>query len=311
MATMPAPKAQPTALAILSALTDAVITTDRAGRVSYMNPAAQRACGWSHTEVVGGSLARLIRRDPRRARRVDDGRTEADPRVYQLIGRSGALRPIEVCEAVLTDERGQPAGRVFVCRDVSAAVALSKALQHGALHDALTGLPNRRGLHERLQESLASAERLGTPMAVGFLDVDGLKGVNDVEGHSVGDQLLRSIARRLSASVRAADTVARIGGDEFVVVLHRLTHTHDAAVVTRSLTRRLARPHRIAGKRIDATASMGWAFYPEDGRDAQSLLVTADRAMYEAKRARPAGCRDEAAPRVSAGVSAAPRHDQA
>lgn len=289
---VPAPRAQPTATAILSALTDAVITTDRAGRVSYMNPAAERACGRSHTDVLGGTLGRLLRRDPRRARRIDDGASDSEPHIYQLICRSGALRSIEVCEAVLADERGLPAGRVFVCRDVGAALALSQAMHHGALHDALTGLTNRRGLLERLQEGLATAERLGKPMAVCFLDVDGLKGVNDSEGHSGGDQLLRSIAHRLSASVRASDTVARTGGDEFVVVLHRLEHARDAAVVTHSLTRRLARPHRIGGKLIEATASMGWGFYPEDGRDAQSLLATADRAMYVAKRARVASCAD-------------------
>ena len=285
-AVVPGAIAQPTATAILSALTDAVITTDRAGRVNYMNPAAERATGWASADVRGGSLARLLRRDPRRARRVGDASSDSEPRVYQLICRSGTLRTIEVGEAGLVDECGQPAGRVLVCRDVTAAVALSQALHHGALHDALTGLTNRRGLLERLQESLATAQSLAKPMAVCFLDIDGLKSVNDSEGHSAGDQLLRSVARRLSASVRASDTVARIGGDEFVVVLHRLEHARDVAVVSRSMTRRLARPHHIGAKLIEATASMGWGFYPDDGRDAQSLLVTADRAMYEAKRAR-------------------------
>ena len=291
-ARVPVANAQPTATAILSALTDAVITTDRAGRVSYMTPAAEKASGWAHADALGGSLAQLLRRDPRPARRIDDGGGDSEPRVYHLICRSGAQRAIEVCEALRADERGLPAGRVFVCRDVGAALALSQAMHHGALHDALTGLTNRRGLLERLQEGLTTAERLGKPMAVCFLDVDGLKGVNDSEGHSGGDQLLRSIAHRLSASVRASDTVARTGGDEFVVVLHRLEHARDAAVVTHSLTRRLARPHRIGGKLIEATASMGWGFYPEDGRDAQSLLATADRAMYVAKRARVASCAD-------------------
>ena len=304
-ADVPAPTAQPTAAAILSALTDAVITTDRAGRVNYMNPAAERASGWIHTDVRGERLARLLRRDPRRARRVEDGSTDSGPRVYQLICRSGAVRTIEVCEAVLADERGRSAGRVFVCRDVSVAAALSEALHHGALHDALTGLTNRRGLLERLQDGLATAERLGTPLAVCFLDVDGLKAVNDVEGHGGGDQLLRSIAHRLSASVRASDTVARIGGDEFVVVLHRLEHARDAAVVTQSLTRRLARPHRIGGKLLAATASLGWGFYPDDGRDAQSLLATADRAMYQAKRARVSAYPNEIGARAKDDVSAA------
>ncbi len=308
---VPTATAQPTATAILSALTDVVITTDRAGRVSYMNPAAERVSGWAPTDVLGGPLAQLLRRDPRRSRRVDDGSTHADPRVYQLVCRSGALRPIEVCEATLADERGVSSGRVFVCRDVGAALALSQAMHHGALHDSLTGLTNRRGLLERLQVGLATAERLNTPLAVCFLDVDGLKSVNDVEGHGGGDQLLRSIAHRLSASVRAADTVARIGGDEFVVVLHRLEHVRDTEVVNRSLTRRLSRPHRIGGKLIAATASLGWGFYPDDGRDAQSLLATADRAMYQAKRARVGARADEIRTRTKDDVCGALRQDQA
>ncbi|MEP7116528.1 MAG: diguanylate cyclase [Acidobacteriota bacterium] len=279
-------KARPTATAILRALADVVISADRDGRVTYMNPAAERASGWSLSDLLGGPLQGLLRSDPRRTRRGEDSELNGQPRACQLICRSGALRSIEVSESTLDDERGLNMGRVFVCRDIGPALALSQALQHGALHDALTGLTNRRGLLERLQEGLAIAARRGKPLAVCFLDVDGLKAVNDGAGHSGGDQLLRSIARRLSMSVRASDTVARIGGDEFVVVLPRLEHARDTLAVTHTLTQSLARPHRVAGRTLAATASMGWAYYPNDGCDAQSLLGTADRAMYAAKRQR-------------------------
>lgn len=284
----PAMVGRPTPTAILSALPDAVIVTDGDGRVTYLNPAAERASGWSHADVLGASVSRLLRRERRRALASKNLHVAGDSQPYQLVSRTGTPRAVEACESVLTDERGLPTGRIYVCRDVGAALALSQAMAHGALHDPLTGLANRRRLLERLQEALTAAARRETPVGVCFLDVDGMKAVNDSQGHDAGDLLLRSIATRLLASVRASDTVARIGGDEFVVVLHRLEHPRDAAPVTRSLTRRLHRPHRVGTRKVRITASMGWAFSSKDGREPQELLVTADRAMYEAKRARAA-----------------------
>lgn len=279
--------AAPAASTILHALSDVVITTDRAGRVNYVNPAAERASGRSLSEVVGASLSCLLRQDARRSRRLDDRSGDGDqPGLYLLIDRAGTPRPVETSQAVIADERGVAIGRVFVCRDIGPALALSQSMSYGALHDPLTGLANRRGLLLRLDEALAAAGRAKAPLAVGFLDVDGMKAVNDREGHDAGDQVLQSTASRLSTSVRASDTVARIGGDEFVVVLHRLGHANDAVAVTESLTRRLARPHVVGGRPLHITASLGWAFFPRDGHGSHELLRAADRAMYAAKRAR-------------------------
>lgn len=278
----------PTEAAILRALSDAVITTDGHGRVSYLNPAAERLSGWLPSDLVGVPLSRVLRRDARRSRRLDDGHDDGQPHPYVLIDRRGRPRPVEACESVLTDERGGSSGRVFVCRDVGAALALSQAMSHRALHDPLTGLANRRGLLDRLHEAIASATHAGTSVAVCFLDVDGMKAVNDLHGHDAGDALLQSIANRLSTSVRATDTVARIGGDEFVVVLHRMTHADDTAAVTTSLTRRLARPHTVGGRLLRVDASLGWAHFPRDGHQPPELLRAADLAMYAVKRARAA-----------------------
>ncbi|MEP7116592.1 MAG: GGDEF domain-containing protein [Acidobacteriota bacterium] len=276
---------QLTAAAILSALPDAVIVTDSAGRVLSVNPAAERGAGWKHAEMVGIDVSQVLRRERRRALGLSRHLAgQAQP--YQLLPRTGPARAVEVCESVLRDERGQFAGRIYVCRDVGEALALSNAMAHGALHDPLTGLPNRRCLMGRLQQALAAAGPTKTPVAVCFLDVDGMKTVNDQLGHETGDLLLQSVATRLVSCVRAADTVARIGGDEFVVILHRLAHTDDAAAVERSLADGLHRPHDIGPHTLQVSASMGWAFSPRDSHDPNALLSAADRAMYVAKRAR-------------------------
>jgi len=284
-AVFPVRAERPSATAILSALPDAVIATGGDGRVIYLNPAAERVSGWSQADVLGVFVSRLLRRE-RRQEAAATGLVPGQSQPYQLFGRTGSPRAVEASLSVLSDERGCPIGRIYVCRDVGAALAHSQAMSHGALHDPLTGLANRRRLLERLQGALVAAAQTGTSVGVCFVDIDGMKAVNDELGHNAGDLLLRSVATRLLNCVRASDTVARIGGDEFVMVLHRLEQTNDARTVTQSLTRRLNRPHDVGVQLVQITASMGWAFSPEDSRDPHELLACADRAMYTAKRAR-------------------------
>ena len=274
----PAPwrAAAPSTHTILQAMSDAVIATDTAGAITYMNPAAERLTGWGVADVVGVPLAHVID-------------IEASPRAHRacrVTCRDGATRPAEATTTPLNDGTGRPIGHVVVCRDVGPALALSQVLSHHAEHDALTGLPNRRALLARLEAAVADAVRHSYTAAVAFIDLDGMKVVNDTHGHAVGDELLVSLAGRLRASVRGTDTVARLGGDEFVVVLSRVESPGDADALMRSLRLALAAPHRLSMGDVQVGASVGLAWCPDHGGTAADLLVRADLAMYRAKQDR-------------------------
>jgi diguanylate cyclase (GGDEF)-like protein len=161
--------------------------------------------------------------------------------------------------------------------------ALASRLTHQAHHDALTGLPNRLLLEDRLGQSLAQAKRNQQQVALLFIDLDGFKGVNDTLGHAAGDALLKQVSARLADAVRASDTLARMGGDEFAVVLQEVRDTPSAMRVAEKLLEALRAPLRLEGRDLRVSASIGLAFYPEDGLDADTLLRHADVAMYRAK----------------------------
>lgn len=154
---------------------------------------------------------------------------------------------------------------------------------HMAHHDALTGLPNRSLLHDRLDQALTQAARSRHRLAVMFLDLDRFKSINDTLGHAVGDQLLKHVAERLRSAVRAVDTVSRLGGDEFVVVLHEIERPDDAALVAEKIIAALAMAVTLEGHQLHVTPSIGISVFPEDGDQAHALMKNADTAMYHAK----------------------------
>ncbi len=161
----------------------------------------------------------------------------------------------------------------------------SRALESMALHDALTGLPNRRLLMDRLSLAIAHSRRNKRPMAVMFLDLDGFKQINDTLGHDAGDTLLRMVADRLVAAVRQEDTVARMGGDEFVIGLWELSHVDAVATLASKVILAVSQPYRIQGHEVRITASVGVGIYPLHGEAVETLMKRADLALYEAKRA--------------------------
>lgn len=162
--------------------------------------------------------------------------------------------------------------------------AYNYELEAMALHDALTGLPNRRLLMDRLALAIAHARRHKQTMAVLFLDLDGFKQINDTLGHDVGDAVLKIIADRLVATVRQVDTVARIGGDEFVIGLWELTRDESLARLMSKLLQVISQPCDIQGHSLSVTTSIGIGMYPQHGEDGESLMKNADLALYEAKR---------------------------
>ncbi|MDO9272465.1 MAG: diguanylate cyclase [Rugosibacter sp.] len=160
----------------------------------------------------------------------------------------------------------------------------SQTLESFALHDALTGLPNRRLLMDRLSLAIVHANRNKRTMAVMYLDLDGFKQINDTLGHDAGDTLLRMVAERLVATVRQEDTVARLGGDEFVIVLWESTHADGVAKLVSKVIRSISQPYSIQGCGVSMTASVGVSIYPTHGEEVETLMKSADLALYEAKR---------------------------
>ena len=172
----------------------------------------------------------------------------------------------------------------------------SRALESLALHDALTGLPNRRLLMDRLSLAIAHARRNKHTMAVMYLDLDGFKQINDTLGHDGGDTLLSMVAARLVAAVRQEDTVARLGGDEFVIALWELIHGDDVAKLVSKVIQAVSQPYSIQGRSVSMTVSIGISLYPTHGEEAETLMKSADLALYEAKRTGKNGYRIAARP---------------
>jgi diguanylate cyclase (GGDEF)-like protein len=159
----------------------------------------------------------------------------------------------------------------------------SHALESLAMHDALTGLPNRRLLSDRLSSSIAHAHRNKSAMAVMYLDLDGFKQINDTLGHDAGDMLLKTVADRLVAAVRQEDTVARMGGDEFVIGLWETSDAEGVVTLVSKVMQAVSQPYLIQGRDVNVTASVGVGIYPMHGEEVEMLMKSADLALYEAK----------------------------
>jgi len=276
----------------LDSIGDAVVSTDLAGNITYINPVAERMTGWSGPEATGLPLQDVVRIIDAESRTpVQDPLALAMQRDTAvglstdclLVHRDGHESAIEDTAAPIHDRFGRVTGAVIVFHDVGAARAMSLRMSHLAQHDALTGLPNRLLLADRLERGIASARRNGLSLALLFIDVDRFKRINDALGHAMGDQVLQSLARRLEAGVRKSDTVSRQGGDEFVVLLPEVACAADAAFRADKLLAAMAAPHRIAGQDLYVTASVGIAMFPAAGPDAESLLNEADFALLRAK----------------------------
>jgi diguanylate cyclase (GGDEF)-like protein/PAS domain S-box-containing protein len=276
----------------LSSIGDAVISTDIAGNITYLNPIAESMTGWSRQEASGRPLQevlRLIDGDSRQpalnplAMAILQNKSAGLSPNCLLIRRDGYESAIEDTATPIHDRRGRVTGAVIVFHDVSAARAMSIRMSHLAHHDFLTELPNRMLLNDRLARAIASAQRHRASLAVLFLDVDHFKQINDSLGHGFGDQVLRSIAQRLVTCVRNSDTVSRHGGDEFVVLLSEVTRAEDAALTANKILAAVSRTHRIGHQDVKVTVSVGIGVYPNDGADAETLLKNADIALLRAK----------------------------
>jgi diguanylate cyclase (GGDEF)-like protein/PAS domain S-box-containing protein len=276
----------------LNSIGDAVMSTDISGKVTYLNVIAEGLTGWSKEEAVGHPLEEVFRIVDGTTREraenpmslaIRENKTVVLTPNCVLLRRDGVEAAIEDSAAPIHDRRGAVTGAVMVFHDVSVARAMTLKMSYLAQHDALTNLPNRVLLNDRLIEATALSSRHKRKLAVLFLDIDRFKQINDSLGHIVGDRLLQSVARRLCACVRSSDTVSRQGGDEFVILLWEVRHAEDAALTADKILQSLRQPHLIDEHEIHITGSVGIVTFPDDGTDAEALMKNADFAMYHAK----------------------------
>lgn len=198
--------------------------------------------------------------------------------------RNGHTRTDLVSLSAVRDARGLLTHYVAIFSDITTLKEIQKKYEHLAYHDALTGLPNRSLLYDRIQQGLARLERQGGHVAICFIDLDNFKPVNDTLGHQIGDQLLIEVSRRLAVSLRGGDSVARLGGDEFALVLCDLKDTKEVREILSRLLTRLSQPYRISNNTISLSASIGYTVAPADSGDPDTLLRHADQAMYVSKQ---------------------------
>ena len=262
-------------------------TRQRDNPVVYVNPAFESTTGYPAAEAIGRNPRFLLGSDTDqpgieilRAAQREQCEATALLRNYR---KDGTLFWNELRIAPVRDATGQVTHYVGVQNDVTERIRYQAELEHQANFDALTGLANRNLLLERLRLATEYAGRRGRLVAVLFIDLDRFKLINDSFGHATGDKVLIEIGKRLAGAVRADDTVARTGGDEFVIALADLARGEDAAVVSRKMLSALGQPLQIDGREFLLTASIGVALYPRDGGDAATLLKNADVAVYRAK----------------------------
>jgi diguanylate cyclase (GGDEF)-like protein/PAS domain S-box-containing protein len=268
----------------------AVIEWDRQQRVTAWNPAAETIFGHPVAEAVGRAIPELLGteedREPLQSM-CGELLESREGNKTTLSNRTKAGRTIH-CEwynTPLVDPQGNVIGFASLVQDITERLNTERTIHYMAHHDALTGLPNRRLMQDRLTQAIMNARRKQRHVAVLFLDLDRFKVVNDTLGHDTGDFILKDVARRLVSCVREVDTVSREGGDEFVIILPDLDVPESARVVADKILRELARPIEIGGHEIHVTPSIGISHYPNDATDVTQLLKHADNAMYQAKDA--------------------------
>jgi len=270
---------------------DIITVLDANGIIRYGSPSVQRVLGYKPEDLINKSFFEYIHTDD-----VQRVLTAFAPTAGLRDRASLPTRPVEFrfrhhnglwcfLEAVSNDLLHDPdvAGIVVNSRDVTARKVDEETIRHLAYYDALTGLPNRMLLNDRLAQALAHAHRNQQKLAILFLDLDRFKTINDTLGHSLGDRLLQEVAQRLGGCLREGDTVARLGGDEFALLLPGINQVEEVSRVAYKILDTLNPSFNFEGHELHVTASMGISLYPNDSEDAQTLLKNADTAMYRAK----------------------------
>jgi diguanylate cyclase (GGDEF)-like protein len=288
---------------IVSSSPFATIVTDTKGIITSINPAAERMLWYSNEELVGRETP-LILLSPQavasRAASLSDElcihvapgidvlkakpeRGLIEEAEWEFFRRDGSHFDVQLTVSSLTDAAGEIIGLILIAYDITERKRTEDYISHLAHHDALTKLPTRMLLHDRLAVALSRAGRYGHKVGLLMIDLDNFKRVNDLMGHHMGDELLVSVANCLLNTVRTSDTVARMGGDEFVIVLDDLHTIEEAEVLAAKLIETLRSPIVLGNQTLTPTASIGICLYPDNADSAESMLKNADAAMYQMK----------------------------
>jgi diguanylate cyclase (GGDEF)-like protein/PAS domain S-box-containing protein len=281
------------ASAILQAVGDGVIATDRHSRIVYMNPAAERMTGYPARKVRGRKLhdvVTLLDSDDRLPVSLPRGNGNSHIIPQQLarhplvlVDSGGNHVSVRASINAIGREGGPLEGRVLALSDISETLRISRQMDYMTTHDAITRLPNRSLLEDRLARAVAQAYRNKKGLAVLFLDLDNFKKINDGLGHVLADSLLMHVGNRLRDTIRAADTAARWGGDEFVVVLEDVVQPESVAEVASKILTAFSEPFRIGDQTLYVNFSIGISLFPQDGLSGEVLLRHADTAMFRVK----------------------------
>ena len=297
--------------AAVAAMSNGVVLVDCARPalpITFVNPGFERLTGYRAVEVIGRNCRFLQgpETDPNAVAAIRAAIAAGEGITTRLLNYRKDGTPFwnELILSPIVDQTGTPGRYVGIQNDVTAEVsaqedvarkvrqldamhqslrAANADLERLAYYDALTGLPTRRLFHDRATHALAHAKRTGTMLAFLFVDLDGFKQVNDQLGHAVGDEVLQQVADRLHGALRDSDTLARLGGDEYILLLDTGVSPQSVVQVCRRLSDALAPPFEVAGRAVQLGLSIGTSLYPDDGGDLNTLMRAADAAMYKAK----------------------------
>ncbi len=266
---------------------DGMVVTNARGTILSVNNAFTKITGYTPEEAIGKNprILKSGRQDAEFYKNFWDtliakGKWEGE---IWNIRKNGEIYPEWTVISAVRNNQGNTTHYVGVARDTTERIRYEEKIKYQAYHDTLTGLPNRLLFYDRLSVALSNARRGKGILAVIFLDIDGFKPINDNFGHDAGDILLQSITKRLMNCIRQGDTVARIGGDEFTLILPQVTQKEEVDEIARRLIDTLKEFYLINEHKLYITASVGISFYPDDGEDMQTLMKKADIAMYSAK----------------------------
>ncbi len=272
----------------IEAAAESVVITDANGVIEYVNPAFTRMTGYTSDEAIGNrpSLVKSGRHAQSFYSHLWGTITSRNIWRGEITNRrkDGSLYTEVMAIAPVLDASDTIRHYVAIKHDITERKDMEARLEHLAHFDVLTDLPNRALFYDRLGRAIAMAKRNGSAIGLLFIDLDGFKEVNDEHGHDVGDHLLRAVAQRLQNVVRESDTVARMGGDEFTVILKNITEPINAEAVAGKLVASLSQPFQLDAAQFRVGASIGIALYPQQGEDVETLVACADKAMYTVKR---------------------------